>query len=103
MCLLEKMKKINLILLTRIIFLKEMPSKCIFDGCNNHPSFGTTKKIHCSKHKGVEEVDLVHPRCIFIGCPREAHFGTDKRLTCGIHKRENEVYFGKSVCKFAGC
>lgn len=38
-----------------------MPSKCKFDGCNKHASYGIEKRTHCSTHK-TDKMKYLHKK-----------------------------------------
>lgn len=86
-----------------------MPRRCQTDECTKQPSFGppgTKVGIHCAKHKGATDVNIVTKRCCFDGCtkiPTYGVSGTNTKLYCMGHKRADDVDIANRKCRHTGC
>ena len=86
-----------------------MPRKCIFDGCDKHPSYddvGALVARFCKSHAHAGMVDIKHKRCIFDGCDTRPNYDDVGALVarfCKSHAHAGMVDIKSKRCIFDGC
>ena len=89
-------------------YVNVVSKRCIYNNCETRPNYGLLfgNKIHCSRHKKLNEYKFNNPTCETLDCKERPFYTDNVKINypkrCDIHKLCNDINIVEKKCVNCG-